>query len=65
MVDMLQTGKMGILNSQTLLNTTSNNINNVNTEGFTRKQTVTYTSTINAGVGETYTKRIYDQYVQL
>ncbi len=64
MVDMLQTGKMGILNSQTLLNTTSNNINNVNTEGFTRKQTVTYTSTINWGVGDTYTKRIYDQYVQ-
>lgn len=63
-VDLLITGKHGILNSQKLLNTTSNNINNTNTEGYIRKETVTYTSCVNWGVGSTVTRRLYDQYVQ-
>ncbi|MBO5567131.1 MAG: hypothetical protein J5934_07930 [Succinivibrio sp.] len=39
-------GKAGVRNAQTLINTTSKNINNVNTEGYVRKETLTYTSTI-------------------
>lgn len=62
--DLIITGKYGVLNQQKLLNATSNNINNVNTEGFIRKETQTYTSCVNWGVGATYTRRIYDQYVQ-
>ncbi|MGN0895102.1 MAG: flagellar basal body rod C-terminal domain-containing protein [Succinivibrio sp.] len=63
-VDLILTGKYGVLNSQKLLNATSNNINNVNTEGYIRKETLTYTSCVDWGVGNTYTRRIYDQYVQ-
>ncbi len=63
-VDLILTGKYGVLNSQKLLNATSNNINNVNTEGYVRKETQTYTSCVDWGVGATYTRRIYDQYVQ-
>ncbi len=62
--DLILTGKYGVLNQQRLLNSTSNNINNVNTEGFIRKETQTYTSCVDWGVGATYTRRIYDQYVQ-
>ena len=62
--DLIITGKTGVLNQQRLLNSTSNNINNVNTEGFIRKETQTYTSCVDWGVGATYTRRIYDQYVQ-
>lgn len=64
MTDLTITGKYGVLNSQRLLNSTSNNINNVSTEGYIRKDTITYTSVVNWGVGDTYTRRIYDQYVQ-
>lgn len=63
-IDLLHVGKFGLLNSQTLLNTTSNNINNVNTEGYVRKSTITYTNSIQWGVGETNTRRIYDRFVQ-
>lgn len=64
MLDLLQVGKFGVLNSQKLLGTTSNNINNVNTVGYTRKQTLTYTNSIDWGVGSTDTRRIYNEYVQ-
>ena len=62
--DLIITGKYGVLNQQKLLNSTSNNINNVNTEGFIRKETQTYTSCVDWGVGGTYTRRIYDKFVQ-
>ena len=64
MLDLLQTGKYGVLTQQKLLNTTSNNINNVNTQGYTRQETHVYTSTIDWGVGSTVTRRMYDKYVQ-
>ncbi|MGN0914793.1 MAG: flagellar basal body rod C-terminal domain-containing protein [Succinivibrio sp.] len=63
-IDLILTGKYGVLNSQKLLSATSNNINNVNTEGYIRKQTMTYTSCVDWGVGDTYTRRVYDKYVQ-
>lgn len=64
MLDLLQTGKYGVLTQQKLLNTTSNNITNVNTEGYTRQETIVYTSAIDWGVGSTVTRRLYDKYVQ-
>ncbi|MCK0526226.1 flagellar hook-associated protein FlgK [Anaerobiospirillum sp. NML120449] len=64
MLDLLQTGKFGVLTNQKLLGTTSNNITNVNTEGYTRQETVVYTSAIEWGVGSTVTRRLYDKYVQ-
>lgn len=64
MLDMLKTGKYGLLAQQHLLGTTSNNITNVNTEGYVRQNTQYYTSVIDWGIGESYTRRMYDQYVQ-
>lgn len=64
MIDLLQTGKAGLLSNQHYLSTTSNNIANVNTAGYTRQETLYYTNTINWGIGESYTRRIYDSYVQ-
>lgn len=64
MLDLLQTGKYGVLTQQKLLNTTSNNITNVNTDGYTRQETIVYTSAIDWGVGSTVTRRLYDKYVQ-
>lgn len=64
MIDLLQTGKAGLLSNQHYLSTTSNNIANVNTVGYTRQETLYYTNTINWGIGESYTRRIYDSYVQ-
>ena len=64
MLDLLQTGKYGVLTNQKLLNTTSNNITNVNTQGYTRQETVVYTSAIDWGIGSTVTRRLYDKYVQ-
>ena len=64
MLDLLQTGKYGVLTNQKLLNTTSNNITNVNTQGYTRQETMVYTSAIDWGIGSTVTRRLYDKYVQ-
>ena len=36
MLDLLQTGKYGVLTQQKMLGTTSNNITNVNTSGYVR-----------------------------
>lgn len=64
MLDLLKTGKYGVLANQQLLGTTSNNISNVNTEGYVRQDTQYYTSVIDWGIGESYTRRMYDKYVQ-
>ena len=64
MLDMLKTGKYGVLANQQFLSTTSNNISNVNTTGYVRQDTQYYTSVIEWGIGESYTRRMYDQYVQ-
>lgn len=63
-MDLLKIGKYGVKTAQTLLNTTSNNISNVSTEGYTRRRSVTYTSTVDWGVGDTITSRVYNQFVQ-
>ncbi len=46
----LRTAQSGLITSQQLLNTTSNNIANINTEGYSRKVT-TLKSVVTAGVG--------------
>ena len=46
----LRTAQSGLITSQQLLNTSSNNIANVNTEGYSRKVT-TLKSIVTAGVG--------------
>lgn len=64
MLDLLQTGKYGVLTQQQLLGTTSNNISNVSTNGYIRKETLVYTSAVDWGIGSTVTRRLYDQYAQ-
>lgn len=64
MVEMLTTGKAGLLAGMHYLETTSNNIANVSTEGYTRQQTIYYTSVVDWGIGSSYTRRIYNEYVQ-
>lgn len=63
-MDLLHIGKYGVKNAAVLLDTTSNNISNVSTTGYTRRRTNTYTSTIEWGVGDTVTSRVYNVYVQ-
>ena len=46
MLDLLQTGKYGLLAHQQLLGTTSNNITNVNTVGYVRQNTNVYTNVV-------------------
>lgn len=64
MLDLLQTGKYGVLANQKFLGTTSNNINNVNTIGYVRQETHAYTNVVDWGIGSLYTRRMYDKYVQ-
>lgn len=63
-MDLLQTGKFGVLSNQQLLGTTSNNITNVNTDGYVRQETHIYTSAVDWGIGSLITRRMYDKYVQ-
>lgn len=63
-MDLLQTGKFGVLANQQLLGTTSNNITNVNTEGYVRQQTSIYTNAVDWGIGSVVTRRLYDKYAQ-
>lgn len=64
MIDLLQTGKAGLLSNQHYLSTTSNNISNVNTVGYVRQETLYYTGVVDWGIGDSYTRRVYDSYVQ-
>lgn len=63
-MDLLQTGKFGVLANQQLLGTTSNNITNVNTDGYVRQDTRVYTNAVDWGIGSIVTRRMYDKYVQ-
>lgn len=63
-MDLLQTGKFGVLTNQQLLGTTSNNITNVNTDGYVRQHTYVYTSAVDWGIGSVVTRRLYDKYAQ-
>lgn len=62
--DLLSIGASGVLAQQKMLSTTSNNIANVSTAGYTRQSTVLTTNTSGLGVGDSSTRRVYDTYAQ-
>ncbi|MGL5408493.1 MAG: FlgK family flagellar hook-associated protein, partial [Shewanella sp.] len=62
--DLLGIGTSGVLAHQQLLRTTSNNIVNVNSEGFVRERTLVFTNTIGFGTGELKTERVISDYLQ-
>ena len=61
---LLSIGKSAVAAQQQMLNTASNNIANVGTEGYVRQRSQTYTSLLNYGVGETITERLNNTYSQ-
>ena len=62
--DLLSIGSSGVLAQQKLLYTTSNNISNVNTQGYTRQRTDLYTNVVSLGVGMSQTSRLINSYAQ-
>ncbi|PJG58195.1 FlgK family flagellar hook-associated protein [Aeromonas cavernicola] len=62
--DLLGIGTSGVLAHQRLLQTTSNNIVNTNSQGYVRERTLVYTNTIGLGTGDMVTSRIIDNYIQ-
>ena len=61
---LLSIGKSAVAAQQKMLNTTSNNIANVGTDGYVRQRSQTYTSLLNYGVGETLTQRLNNEFTQ-
>ena len=62
--DLLGIGTSGVLAQQRLLQTTSNNIVNVNSQGYVRERTLVYTNTIGLGTGDIKTQRVINDYMQ-
>ncbi|MDC8830445.1 flagellar hook-associated protein FlgK [Alteromonas gilva] len=62
-IDLYNIATGGINASNRLLATTSNNIANVNTDGYIRERTV-FTNDLNVGVGRGTTERIIDKFAQ-
>ena len=63
--DLLSIGSSGVLAQQKLLWTTSNNISNINTQGYTRQSTTLYTNTTGLGVGMSQTNRLWYEIFQI
>ncbi len=63
MNDLLTIGTSGVTSSQRLLMTSSNNISNVNTPGYTLQRTF-YTADVMGGVREGYTERVINNFAQ-
>ena len=61
---LLSIGKSAVAAQQQMLNTTSNNIANVGTDGYVRQRSQTYTSLLNYGVGDTLTQRLNNEFTQ-
>ena len=64
MSDMLKIGTSGVLAQRTMLQTTSNNISNVNTEGYSRQRTIIRTNILDQGAGFNTTSRILNTYAE-
>ena len=62
--DLLNIGSSGLLAQQKMLATTSSNISNVSTQGYTRQSTVLYSNPNSLGVGDSFTRRLYSTYAQ-
>jgi flagellar hook-associated protein 1 FlgK len=61
--DLFSIAKTGINASNRLLNTTSNNIANINSEGYVRERT-TFSNHMNGGVDFGFTDRVFDVFAQ-
>ena len=61
--DLFSIAKSGVNASNQLLNTTGNNIANVNTEGYVRERT-TFESQLTGGVGRSTTERVINVFAQ-
>lgn len=61
--DLFSVATSGINASSQLLSTTSNNIANVNTEGYVREQTL-FSNQLTGGVGPGHTERVIDVFAQ-
>ena len=64
MADILKIGASGVSTMQKGLQTTSNNITNVNSEGYTRQRLVTYTNTPMLGAGKSIVERLSNEFAQ-
>ena len=62
--DLLGIGTSGVMAQQRLLQTTSNNIVNVNSQGYVRERTLVYTNSIGLGTGDMVTQRVINNYAQ-
>ncbi|WP_421187741.1 FlgK family flagellar hook-associated protein [Aeromonas sanarellii] len=62
--DLLGIGTSGVLAQQRLLQTTSNNIVNVNSQGYVRERTLVYTNSIGLGTGDMVSERVINAYAQ-
>ncbi|WP_421213047.1 FlgK family flagellar hook-associated protein [Aeromonas sp. 600479] len=62
--DLLGIGSSGVLAQQRLLQSTSNNIVNVNSQGYVRERTLVYTNAIGLGTGDIKTERVINSYMQ-
>jgi flagellar hook-associated protein 1 FlgK len=60
--NLLTIGTSGVLASNSLLNTTSNNIANLNTKGFTRQSTEHNSAILGLGVGRGVTDRLVNEF---
>jgi flagellar hook-associated protein 1 len=62
--NLLRIGTTAVLANSTLLNTTSNNIANINTEGYVRQRTEFGTAVLGLGVGKGTTERLVSDFTQ-
>ncbi|GIC76603.1 flagellar basal body rod C-terminal domain-containing protein [Moritella sp. F3] len=64
MANLLQIGTSGVLGHQQMLQTTGNNISNVNTDGYSRQRTQHNSQTDNMGLARSVTGREVDKFAQ-
>ncbi len=64
MADLLQIGASGVLGHQRMLNTTGNNISNVNTDGFSRQRIENRTQLDDSGLAKGDTQRQVNKFAQ-
>ncbi len=64
MANLLQIGSSGVFGHQQMLNTTGNNISNVNTEGYSRQRTLHNSQTDNMGLARSVTGREVNKFAQ-
>ncbi|MGL4714925.1 MAG: FlgK family flagellar hook-associated protein [Aeromonas sp.] len=62
--DMLSIGTSGVLAQQRLLQTTSNNIVNINSQGYVRERTLVYSNSAGMGTGNMISERLLNTYAQ-